>query len=141
MTTAEMTECVLTLVALKRLSDVFDWHREMVLYEARSKGKRIDARKNHYFYGAAVFVPESARWDWMVANLAHGIGKGLVAAFQQILEHNPHLGNMCSPADAERAGSLLAKLSDNVLRSQMRELSAYRLSDGRHECQPCCPMT
>ena len=36
MTTAEMTECVLTLVALKRLSDVFDWHREMVLYEARS---------------------------------------------------------------------------------------------------------
>ncbi|GID26637.1 type I restriction-modification system subunit M [Paractinoplanes brasiliensis] len=124
MDAAQYKEFVLGLVFLKYVSDAFAERRDKIaesltdLPESR-RADFLDDR-DEYTLANVFWVPENARWDYLVENAPQGVGELLDEAMDAIMRENPALTGVL-PKIFNR---------DNVDKNRLKELVDL-ISDAR----------
>ncbi|WP_433826630.1 type I restriction-modification system subunit M [Actinoplanes sp. CA-015351] len=124
MDAAQYKEFVLGLVFLKYVSDAFAERRDKIaesladLPESR-RADFLDDR-DEYTLANVFWVPENARWDYLVENAPQGVGELLDNAMDAIMRENPALTGVL-PKIFNR---------DNVDKNRLKELVDL-ISDAR----------
>lgn len=109
------------LLFLKRLSDVFEEHRQEILKEHGEEiGEIIANDQDQYQF----FVPEAARWE-VIRKHAENIGSAINVAFESLENENVTLEGVLTPIDFNRK----EVLTDSVLQRLIQHFALLDLSN------------
>ena len=119
-------EYILSLIFIKRLSDVFDDEVERLAKEFGDKKTTLKLIEADHSY-VRFYIPEIAKWENIKNHPIHGLGMYLTDVVRAIAKENPKLQGVVDIVDfnATQAGKRI--ISDERLHALINVLSRYRL--------------
>ncbi len=126
---AEFRDFIFGMLFLKRCSDVYEEEREAVIREQREAGaseREIQETAADYRYYDHFFVPDTAKWNYLLNELHTNVGDGLNKALGALAEKNSVLSGVMDHIDFTRkVGD--SSLPDSKLRALIKHFNKYRL--------------